>query len=425
MQDLHETHTTHAIESSIENVVVEQSSEKAISIDTIPNDTINDNTDTDTITNTIGQVDCTNNNTNNLNHLSNPAPPLPDCPPPSQITVFAETAMSAVDVNPIEIPQSIPVIETQIQNDSALVGNTKIELDAAPEQVVAAAAAADVVVVDEPKNDGVEKQIENVVVVDENQIKVDAPTEMINESAAVTECPNEIAGEEEIAKLSEQVEQIEINESIDALPKPEDIAETIAILDRVNESDVKASEEIAVTTNTEPIKDDLSADISSPLPQNSLESLPSPQSLSSNVTPPSEIDENTATELANEDISMLPPPPPPVDDQPKVESNDSEACGAVEAAAAAANTNGNNDSDELLPPPPVAVESDAAVVESAELIDELKTNGLNVNHENVNEVVPANGDCHLNGSAKAGEDAANDISDKVITTIFETHVRIH
>lgn len=417
VQDLtHEqTHTTstQAIETSItesKNVVVdEQSSEKA-NIDT---NTINDNTDT--ITNSVGLVDCTNNNTNNFNNLptTNPAPPLPENPPPSQITVFAETAMSVDDVVN-QIPQSIPIIDTHIQNDSALVGNTKIELN--PETVAAV----------EPNTNA--KIGDDVVVVEsiqeKNQIEIDAHIESINEPVNVAPVS--------IEQLTEKVEQIDISNkqnepivedaSIDTLPKPEDIAETIAILDRVNESDVKLTEDIAVTTNTEPIKDDLSADISSPLPQNSLESLPSPQSLSSNVTPPSEIDENTTTELVNEDIALLPPPPPVENDvdEPKIESQPDSGNVDVVVVVDDAHTNGNENVDELLPPPPF-VES---AIENNDVIDELKTNGIDV--KNTNEEVTANGDSHLNGSAKANDGATNDISDKVITTYLrDKNVRIH
>lgn len=392
-QDLQETHT-QALESSGKEQEHEHeqslSSEKA-NIDTVPNNIV------DTDTSSVGLVDCTNNSSNNDNINSQSAPPLPDSPPPSQITVFAETAMSECDSIEVVKPQILPVIDTDAntQSESVLVGDTKVELNVAPETVY---------VVDEEI-----KAVEPIAVVEEvtsneqeSQISIEPETENKIESEPIVEIQTNIESETEV------VAQIE-NETEIELPKPEEeIAETIAILDRVNLNESQPAENVVTETNTEP----LSADISSPLPQNSLETLPSPQSLSSNITPPNEIDESTTVDLANEDTSSL-PPPPPIDDialDKSTEQSGSEATVDV-------TQNGN---DDLLPPPPTQ-----DLIES-EVVDELKTNGVNADHVQNHSVEAMSGDGILNGSAKDHDEAANNISDKVITTIYETNaLRTH
>lgn len=411
-QDLQEqTHTQTALETADNEHEQSLSSEKA-NIDTIPNNNIV----VETIdTSSVGVVvDCTNNSSNNDNDNINSqsAPPLPDSPPPSQITVFAESAMS-VDLAQVENPQTIPVIETEtkIQSNSALVGDTKIEL-AIPESVAADA------VVESPL---VDEKSESVVVVEPVNVEIeDEQLATSNETnAPQSEIETQIQTDNVETKIESQIEP--------ELPKPdEEIAETIAILDRVNlnESDVKPVENVVTETNTET----LSADISSPLPQNSLDTLPSPQSLSSNVTPPNEIDESATVELSNEqeDASSLPPPPPIDDDIVALEKSTIEQSGfdaTINAAGdASATQNGNDDS---LPPPPVQ-----ELIEN-EIHDELKTNGINVavhvhDQEQNHSVEAQSGDGILNGSAKEHDEAANNITDKVITTIYETNaLRTH
>lgn len=409
-QDLQETHT-QALESSGKEQEHEHeqslSSDKA-NIDTVPNNIV------DTDTSSVGLVDCTNNSSNNDNiNSQSSAPPLPDSPPPSQITVFAETAMSSVDSIEVVKPQIIPVIETDANAQSeqtVLVGDTKADLNV----------ASDVPIVDE-----IAKTVEPVAEVEdaqlatsnepEPQIQIEPETKTETEIETVTETETKIETETIVVETQTKIDESESEivtetETEIVLPKPEEeIAETIAILDRVNLNESQSAEHVVTETNTEP----LSTDISSPLPQNSLETLPSPQSLSSNITPPNEIDESTTVDLANEDTSSL-PPPPPIDDI-ALDKSSAEQSGSD--ATVDVTQNGN---DDLLPPPPAQ-----DLIES-EVINELKTNGVNADHDQNHSVEAMSGDGILNGSAKEHDEAANNISDKVITTIYETNaLRTH
>lgn len=317
--------------------------------------------------------DCTNNN---------PPPPLPECPPPSQITVFAETAMSVDDTALLpapEHPKSNPIIDTIVPSDSALVGNTKIELNSAVDLA-------------EPQ----------IIV----ETKETLPVVEVLTVPIVTV----------IAPKSDEIENFEL------IAKPEEIAETIAILDSVNESDAKCVDESVVTaaqSSVELIKDDVSADISSPLPQNSLESLPSPQSLSSIVTPPSEVEENTTTEIANDLENSLPPPPVDViiNDQSLIATEVPLENTVTEKTLSLEPTNGTVD---LPPPPPIEAETINDTIEPlANGNGELKTNGNSENHGA--DVLTTNGGSHLNGSKAE----VADISDKVINLPTKQNVRIH
>lgn len=353
------------IESSETN---EQCSEKTIV------ETVSDSADTIV----VGLGDCTNN-TNNTNPLPNP-PPLPECPPPSQVSVFAETAMSpAVEVEATtlpapELPQSIPIVETTvIPSDSVSVSvGEKIES------------------IDDEQPIAVAQGTEDKVVVEESNVNETESSVETNET---------------------QIEQAPI-ETSDSLPKPEEIAETIAILDSVNDAEIKAPEEIT----------DISVDISSPLPQNSLESLPSPQSLS-NVSPPSEIEENTTTELANEDVSLVLPPPPPtealvVNEQSSVVTETPLEKESVTEIASAETEISNG--DDLPPPPPLAVnDEESESVNGVDVHESAKANGngdANTNGDSeILDALATNG-CHVNGDSKT--DGAV-IIDKVINPTFE------
>lgn len=361
----------------------ERSSEKAIV------ETISDSADTSI----VGLGDCTNN-TNNNNPLPNP-PPLPECPPPSQVSVFAETAMSSVveaeaaTLPAPELPQSIPIIETiVIPSESASVSaSAKIELTT-DEQPIA-----------------VPQDVDEKVIVDE-------PTVTVTESSVVVETIEIV---ETVVTQNDQATPVET--AADSLPKPEEIAETIAILDSVNDAEIKVTEEIT----------EISVDISSPLPQNSLESLPSPQSLS-NVSPPSEVEENTTTELANEDVSLvLPPPPPPavedeianVDDQSSVATETPLEQESVTELASAEIEISNG--DDLPPPPPLAVnEDESESVNEADVHESAKANGNGESNTNGDsdllDALATNG-CHLNGNSKPTDGAV--IIDKVINPTSE------
>lgn len=398
-QDLQEQTHTQALDTADNEQKHEQSlsSEKA-NIDTVPNNIV------EIDTGSVGVIECTNNSSNNDNINSQSAPPLPDSPPPSQITVFAESAMS-VDLNQVESPQTLPIIQTETiaqESSSALVGDTNIN--------------ETITIVSNSKDD--------VVVVEQTIVKTpmaEIDDEQLATSNQQNQSQSDIKADSQIESevIVEPVAQIESE-----LPKPDvEIAETIAILDRVNlnESDLKSDESVVVTeTNTEPEPEPepLSADISSPLPQNSLDTLPSPQSLSSTVTPPNEIeiDDSATVELAQEDASSLPPPPPvdeiaSIDRTANDEQNDCDANNDI-------SQNGN---DDMLPPPPAQ-----DLIES-EICDELKTNGVSaVQHIQNHSVEAMCGDGILNGSSKEHDEAANNITDKVITTIYETNaLRTH
>lgn len=286
------TSTTH-VDTSIE--LIQDSSENAnanandSNFEQVPNNIeINNETQTqtktktndiivpETTTNSLGSVDCTKIDPINTNLPSSEPPALPDCPPPSQITVFAETAMSVVDVTQVE-PNAIQIIETQTNvqsNVSALVGDQKIQINIVESQQI---------------DTDIEKlaaNIDNVKLSNESE-----PTEIVmaSESKDAVLIVDATANDESIANaIADAIVTETINETDDSKQN--------ANIDNVNDDHQMNGDE--------PSKDDVeSIEISSPLPQ-SLESLPSPQS--SNVTPPNEIDDIAANE--QNDISLPPPP---------------------------------------------------------------------------------------------------------------------
>lgn len=309
------TSTTH-VDTSVE--LIQDSSENAnanandSNSEQVPNNIeINNETQTqtqtktndiivpETTTNSLGLVDCTK--IDPINNLPSSEPPaLPDCPPPSQITVFAETAMSAVvDVTQIE-PKSIPIIETQtnVQSDeSALIGDQKIEINIVESQQI----VIDVVASDIEK---LATDIDNIKLSNESE-----PTEIVNESESKNDVNIPVvivvatSNDESIANaIADAILSETVNETDDSKQN--------ANIDNVND-DIQMN-------GDEPSKDDVeSVEISSPLPQ-SLESLPSPQS--SNVTPPNEIDDIATNE--QNDISLPPPPADLIDTE--TETTESE-----------------------------------------------------------------------------------------------------
>lgn len=348
--------------------------EPAVSAETpIPINTDNLNEQAiDTVTNSQSICECTNN-TNIDNIDSDPsAPPLPDCPPPSHISEkfnqFAETAMSTIDTVHIEHPQTIPIIDTQpiVPNEhSALVGDIEHEQE--------------------------QEQNENA-----------------SEPENVESVADESASADKDADATAEVEVIEQEQE-----EPVTNVESI-----VEEPVVEHASATDDTKSADPIKDDVSVDISSPLPQNSLESL-----TSTNVSPPSENDE---TPIEHEDVSSLPPPPPspPVDEAPidqSIESIGANGTAETDEAHANGTQNGNgkhaeenddeDDDVDQLPPPPASEPAD-----QNDIIDALKANGIAADHA-------ANGDNHVHDSVNdSAVDDANNVSDKVITTIYDTHV---
>lgn len=345
----------HASES------LEQSSEKAI-VDTNLN-----NADA-----SVSLGDCTNNNNPN-------PPPLPDCKPPSQVSVFAETALAA---EAAPIPNEP---DTKIEITSSPIPSAEPELPSEP-------------VSETPKSDEIAAATVDPVV------EIHEP---IVESAEISEKP-------------------ELAATIESVPKPDEIAETIAMLDSVNESQIKTPDEPAppqAIVESEPVaepesltvvvnesnKDDVSADISSPLQQNSIESLPSPQSLS-----PSEVEENTATELVNEDGSLLPPPPPHADE----EQDSSVATDVPLEQGAGSVADEEASQSEQLPPPPPVDDQVEKLNGTANGNGEHKTNGDHI--DEISDTLVANG-CHLNGDSRVNDaQSAASLSEKVITPSYET-----
>lgn len=298
------TSTTHVVDTSVELIHdSNDSSENAnanandSNSEQVPNNIeINNETQTqtqvktndiivpETTTNSIGLVDCTN--IDPINNLPSSEPPaLPDCPPPSQITVFAETAMSVVDVTQVE-PKSIPIIETQTNvqsNESALVGDQKIEINIVEPQQIVTVVATDI--------EKLAADIDNIKLSNESE----GPNEIVNESESKDDTVTAVvivdatADDESIANaIADAIVSETINETDDSKHN--------ANIDNVNDN--------IHMNGVEPSNDDVElVEISSPLPQ-SLESLPSPQS--SNVTPPNEINEIATNE--QNDISLPPPP---------------------------------------------------------------------------------------------------------------------
>lgn len=351
----------------------------------------------------VGSGDCTNNN-NTINN-SLPPPPLPDCPPPSQLSVFAESAMSpennqnastaetATLLSAPEQPQSIPIISTDVQSEVPLIGSTKIEVMSTAETVIT-------------------EILENAQNTVEEKLKSETDPTEASETVAAAIVESIVA---ESQKLSDIVETIEIVEP-ESLPKPEEIAETIAMLDSVNESEVKVTDEAPkpLASDGDELAD-VSVDISSPLPQNSLESLPSPE-LSNVSPPPSEADENIASESIAADDKLPPPPSAAVDDDLIKESLIAVVANlSIEPSNAIEIANGN----DSLPPPPIddvvnATTDDNKIATNGDV----KTNGDNNNEHTNGESLAAapttNGGCHDNGSE------AVILSDKVIKSSRQT-----
>lgn len=367
------TSTTH-VDTSVE--LIQDSSENANANDSnseqVPNNIeINNETqtktndiivpETTTTTYSLGLVDCTK--IDPINNLPSSEPPaLPDCPPPSQITVFAETAMSVVDVTHVE-PKSIPIIETQTNvqsNESALVGDEKIEINIVEAQQIVTVVATDI--------EKLATDIDNVKLSTESEF-----TDIVNESESKDDAVTAFV----IVDATANVESI-ANAIADAIAS-ETINETDDSKQNANIDNINDDNDIQMNGD-EPSKDDVeSIEISSPLPQ-SLESLPSPQS--SNVTPPNEIDD-IATNDQN-DISLPPPPADLID----IETTESEL------------------------PPPIECIADANESDDAKNDEGATTNG---GAEFMNG-------SYSNGTT----DAATDHSEKVITTIHATNaLRTH
>lgn len=308
-------------------------------------------------------------------------PPLPTIPPPSQVTMFAETAMSP-DVESVSAPSTVattlPEEKIEIDNNkdtivSELKPETVAEISCEKildhvQETIKSEPTNEIVeeksvdhepaTVKEEQNDVLSSEVlENVEnsceasVVEISKIDSEISTEIVdNEKEAVEEI-NTIPPMPELPVESDINNTSTKSDSDD--PKPEQIAETIALIEKVTE-DVLSSDEVNSLNDSlpppPPVEEenkDISIDISSPLPQNSLDSLPSPSSKSecSLPLPPSDsiniindvaaaqIDNitntnNVSNENINSEIIELPPPidinddvskPIPVESIPKEE----------------------------------------------------------------------------------------------------------
>lgn len=269
--------------------VVEQTIELAVKsvedkINVVPQAEVNDDKDSEAIAPSIEKIENNevssvepvsniNDNSASLGDIStnnNPPPPLPENPPPSQASVFAENAMAVEheqNLMPAPAhPQPCPIITTNVQSDSVLIGNTKLEIISVAKSVV------DEVLAD-AKND-VEEKIESV------------PEQVSAEPEVVPTVADPVAQPEEIAETIAILDNINVTESQEPLPEPLPVQDVPEPLPNQTIAD------ITIETN----KDDLSNDISSPLQQNSLESLPSPQSLSSETEQNVELESTSAVD---------------------------------------------------------------------------------------------------------------------------------
>lgn len=338
--------------------------------------------DAEPISNTVVTDNSAGLGDNNSTNNNSPPPPLPDNPPPSQASVFAETAMSIDDTllpAPAH-PQPCPIISTTVQSDSVSVGNTKLELISATECVVDEV-LADAKNVVEEKVSQAEAQAEAVAVVDETVVVTSPPAPAVE------------AQSDEVVAVVAVVEDEPIAEPV--------AVEAAAVVPQelpIEETPAPASDLITEEPSTEPIKDDISNDISSPLQQNSLESLPSPQSLSS------ETEQHTESEPTPIVDDAVLPPPPPADDNdianegiPAKAAEELPAIGAaVVEAAAGANGDG---AVESLPNNQTEANNEQ---NNGAVVAEVKTNG-----QHVEEAIPSaeeqptitNGGCKQNGTA--------------------------
>lgn len=208
----------------------------------------------------------------------NPPPPLPSNPPPSQVSVFAESAMSNSNDSPLA-PETVLV-------DSKL--EVLSEIPAAVSEIIEKA----------------EEEVKKASVVEETfEIKIEP----------------EIIETEVLPKEDAPIEAQPLEESSED-PKPEQIAETIALIEKAAEETIKNLDETlppppeqipqSVISDTE--EQNISVDVSSPIAQNSLESLPSPplsSSQSENLPPPPPATNEETTTTTAAASSSLPSPP--------------------------------------------------------------------------------------------------------------------
>lgn len=216
-----------------------------------------------------------------------PPPPLPSNPPPSQVSVFAESAMSNSNDSPLA-PETV-LVDNKLEVLS--------EIPAAVSEII----------------EKVEEDVKEVQVPETIAPVVEENIEKLIEQLVQAEITPEIIETEVLPKEKEiEVAPIEAQplEESSEDPKPEQIAETIALIEKAAEETINILDESLPPPPEQKDESNISVDVSSPLPQNSLESLPSPplsSSQSENLPPPPPAtNEETTTAAAS---SSLPSPP--------------------------------------------------------------------------------------------------------------------
>uniref|UniRef100_A0A1L8DMV6 Putative a kinase anchor protein n=1 Tax=Nyssomyia neivai TaxID=330878 RepID=A0A1L8DMV6_9DIPT len=299
-------------------------------------------------------------------------PPLPTIPPPSKVLVFAESALSTATesespaipvLNPITNDSVTEVVGQSVDAQVAAVAPveeakpTDAQVPAPevpivpaevplPEPVVAEVPVSETPIAANPEVPVPEAPVAEAPAVAAEAPVVAAEAPVVEAPAVAAECP----APENTTQTSEvpvpdatptpETAAPSTNDAPASEPKQEQIAETIALIDKVNEA--AATTELpppppAPVTEEQPpsVQEELSVDASSPLPQNSLETLPSPPS---SLTP-------------SEGSLPLPPPESPV-------------------AAAEQKVDVPAQTDELPPPPPNPQEEVVADTQSIPPVDQ-------------------------------------------------------
>lgn len=219
-------------------------------------------------------------------------PPLPENPPPSQVMAFVESVIDkpAETIEETIISPAPKIVESLVQESQSLLESVKEDAKVTFEEIPA--------------------KVEETVVA--------AAIETVKEIKEELVEPVADAIEQILEEASDKVSQIEKQQEEE--PKSEQIEETIALLDKVNQGVLpsdESSENLEAAAATSPVIVDEVAkvedDISSlPMPQDSFESLSSPPA---------------SNNESQSDNSFPPPPPPetsvelsvPVEETPKVE----------------------------------------------------------------------------------------------------------
>jgi hypothetical protein len=301
-------------------------------------------------------------------------PPLPTIPPPSQVTVFAETAMASSTPEIVETSIPVPcdfivvdepaasVENVESQTESIIVQSNDEPIVVEPETALLPPPSVEEPVAQIKTESNVESTpvppapIEETPVVEQkvdenpielipdtvaevpcetvlthiqesqspqieddnksNEISISSEGDVVNEEAILEQQAKKANTENTVTESTTEVAEKPVVENESDEPKPEQIAATIALIEKVTEGvctdDLNNSSgddtlppppPPAQNPNDEETKDN-SVDISSPLPQNSLDSLPSPSLSQSDVSlPPPPTDNDIAAAQNSESNS--------------------------------------------------------------------------------------------------------------------------